>query len=196
VGNEFSDRLISNFEFMLPRSQSLVVQFLTRLPMSATMMRMTMKHIAIIVLALSANMAIAQQSEESTLTVVVEDQAGAVIPGAHVTATAQATGTRIYALTDTNGQAIVHLEHGNYELKVQARGFEAWEDKVVELNAVMQRTVNLEFGHLVECGPCIDTMIPEIPLEHPGLTADLPPISIQNEFFPPLKLLRHRSHWF
>jgi len=77
--------------------------------------------IALIALALSAGTALAQEQVQTTLTVVVTDTSGARIPGALIVASNQTTGLRFERATDGTGQAIVYLDKGTYELRVQAQ---------------------------------------------------------------------------
>jgi hypothetical protein len=77
---------------------------------------------------------------------------------------------------------------------VQARGFQLFQEKDVEVKAEMQRDVTLLIG-INECGPCVTPDIPEIPLERQAVAAELPLIPMQ-QFVPPAKPIRRRPHWF
>jgi hypothetical protein len=86
--------------------------------------------LAILFLAATAAMA---QSDRSTITGVLTDETGAVIPGAAVEAVNQATGLK-YATT-SNGvgiYALPALPVGPYEVSVTAKGFrtEGWQGPV------------------------------------------------------------------
>jgi hypothetical protein len=157
---------------------------------------MTSAHIAALAIALCAFPALTQEHTEGTLTVVVMDQSGAVVPGARISATALETRAHFEATADANGQAVVHLDQGNYELMVQARGFQTWEEKNIEVNAELQRTVTLLVGQVV-CGPCVvvDPVIPEIPSEHPQRAEEIPLVPVP-QFVLSARPLRHRWRWF
>jgi len=73
---------------------------------------MAVVQIAAIALALAACTALAQEHARETLTVVVTDQTGARISGAHIVATDQATGSQLDAAADATGQAVVQLDQG------------------------------------------------------------------------------------
>lgn len=152
--------------------------------------------IAAIALAFSACTALAQQLALGTLplTVTVEDQSHAPIPGARIVASARASGVRFEAISNGNGQAVIHLVQGGYDLKVLANGFRTWEDKDIEVIAEIKRTAIL----VVEShtGPVvIAEERPRIQLEDQPLSAEIPLIPLQ-QFIPPARLLRHRRHWF
>jgi protocatechuate 3,4-dioxygenase beta subunit len=62
----------------------------------------------------------AQQSATSTLTGIITDPNGAVIPGAQVTATQRATGMRRETTTNDEGlYVLTNLAPGEYDVKVQ-----------------------------------------------------------------------------
>ena len=96
---------------------------------------------------LSAGLALGQAT--GTLTGVVSDPSGAVVPGAKVTATNQATGV---ALTQTTTSAGVYnfqaLIPGNYTLKVVAPGFQSYVSKnnVLTSDHVTGLNVTLKVG--------------------------------------------------
>jgi Carboxypeptidase regulatory-like domain len=88
------------------------------------MMPMRSTRIAVVAIALIACTARAQEPEQATLTVLVTDQTGALIPGAYVVASNEATGARFEAKANASGAAVVLLNHGVYVLRVEAKAFE------------------------------------------------------------------------
>jgi hypothetical protein len=155
--------------------------------------RVIASRIAVFALALSSCTALAQKHAKVTLTVVVTDQSGAIIPGAYIAATNQATGSRFEAPSDANGQAVVDLNEGTYKLTVTARGFQQYTEKDAALRAETHKKVVLSISNLVECGPCV-SLIPvadvrEIPSEHQPIAAEIPLIPMQ-QFVPLAKPYR------
>jgi hypothetical protein len=151
--------------------------------------------IDVIALALCACTALAQQPARGILSVVVKDQSGAVIPGAHIVASVQAKGARFEAIANGNGQAVVYLDQGSYYLKVWARGFKTWEDKEVEVNAETYRAVTLiaPDDHWGEAWVTSDSI--GIPQEHQVLATEISLIPMQ-QYVPPAKPLHHKRRWF
>lgn len=79
--------------------------------------------ILFVMILLSSGSSFAQETS-ATLLGVVSDNAGAVVSGATVMATAQATGLKWSAITDSNGQyRIPLLQAGSYILTVEADKF-------------------------------------------------------------------------
>ena len=147
---------------------------------------------AVIALALCACSALAQEPSKGKLTVVVTDRSGAVFPGARIAVTMAMTGMPVEATTDASGQAVLHLAQGSYELKVQAKGFESWEESKVEVTSETQRAVVLR---VASTGCPISVQAPEIPLERQALAAEIPLVPMQ-QFAPTARRPRHRPHWF
>jgi len=121
------------------------------------MLHMVMARIAAIILLFSACAVFAQTPALSTLTVVVTDQSGANVPGAHIKATAKANGERFEAIADARGKAVIQLCQGSYELTVQSEGFKTWDEKEVKVNVETQRSVILLIGD--GCTICV---IPDV----------------------------------
>ena len=72
------------------------------------------------------------------------DQAGAVLPGATVTATNTGTGVARNAITNAEGlYSIPALDRGNYDLSVELSGFATASKKAVEV--VTGSTVTIDF---------------------------------------------------
>ena len=93
------------------------------------------------------------QLDRGTLTGVVLDSSGALIPGARVTVTNAATGVSHTAVTTSAGQYTVpNLPPGTYDLTFEAPGFKRLVVRGVELGATEVRRVDarLEVGAVVE----------------------------------------------
>lgn len=161
------------------------------------MFPMAAARIAAVALALFSGTALSQQPERVSLTVRVTDQSGALIPGAHVTATKADSGLRSEAIADpagpTTGQATLNLEPGIYTLRVHARAFKYLEEKNIELRSATRRTYALPIDdiHLPCTLPCEPILFLEIPAEHPQLSAQLPLLPLQ-QLTPPARRLGHR----
>ncbi|HET6896880.1 MAG TPA: carboxypeptidase-like regulatory domain-containing protein, partial [Vicinamibacteria bacterium] len=101
----------------------------------------------LVVLGLSGPSAWAQYS--STLEGTVSDQSGAVVPGATVSTTNEATGVSQHVLTTSAGYyRFPALAGGVYTLKVSLTGFKNWTRNSVRLESTQTRAVNvtLEVG--------------------------------------------------
>jgi hypothetical protein len=85
----------------------------------------------------------------SDLTGIVTDQTGAVVAGASITLTDQATGTEHATTSSSTGlYDIAGLNPGNYNLKVSAKGFESFVQNgiVVNVSATFRVDVKLTVG--------------------------------------------------
>src|SRR5580698_5913639 len=70
------------------------------------------------------------QSERGTITGVVTDSSGAVVPGAKVTVTNPQTNVPLDATTNQTGEYTVpSLEPGVYNVRVDKQGFRSTEEK-------------------------------------------------------------------
>lgn len=66
----------------------------------------------------------AQQAANATLTGTVADQHGALVPGVKITATHVATGAKRETTTNSDGIYVFsNMSPGDYELRIEARGF-------------------------------------------------------------------------
>ena len=155
---------------------------------------MVAARIAAICLALASCTALSQQPANTSITVTVTDQTGAVILGARVWATKQASSSRLEATVDTSGHAILTLEPGRYDLRVQARAFKTWEEHNVEVATDLHRTVSLAIDQQLPCMVCVESEL--ISADHPQLTAEVASIPMQQlaQLAVPSKRLRSRSH--
>jgi len=158
-------------------------------------MRMAAARIAAIAIVLISCTVLSQKPAMNSITVTVADQTGAVIPGASVRATKQASGFRLEATSDANGLAILNLEPGRYDLRVQARGFKTREEDDVGVATDLRRTVTLAIGdQQLPCTlPC--DFPPLVPVEHLQLASEVPLIPMQ-QLTVRSKQLRAKSHWF
>src|SRR6266446_7697338 len=85
------------------------------------------------------------QGESATLSGTVEDQNGALIPGAAVTAVNTATTLERKATTDSNGRyTFPLLPPGTYIVRVQAQGFTPVENRNVVLNVGDQKALQIQ----------------------------------------------------
>ena len=95
------------------------------------------------------------QSGRGTLTGVVKDATGALVPGAEVTIINKANGTEVKATTTSTGvYRAPYLEPGTYQVTATLKGFKAAvRDNVPVL---LTQTVTLDFT--LEVGEVTDTV--------------------------------------
>jgi hypothetical protein len=108
---------------------------------------------AIGVLALMSSPAYAQGGATSSITGVVTDSAGGVIPGATVVVTSNATGTKFEAVTNSSGAyAVPAISAGTYSVSVTLAGFKnvVVTDVRVQIGAPTTVNARLDVGNLVE----------------------------------------------
>ena len=89
----------------------------------------------------------------STVTGIVTDQTGAVVPGANVLVTDAATGIARTTVTDASGlYTIAGLNAAHYNLKVTAKGFQTYvrKDVVVNISMTFRVDVKLAVGNASE----------------------------------------------
>src|SRR5579884_1984441 len=92
----------------------------------------TLGRVLLILLAMATAFA---QLNTGSITGVVHDPTGAVIPGAKVTLTDTARGFTYPYVTDANGRYIFNqLQPGAYSLRVEANGFTPYERTDITLN--------------------------------------------------------------
>jgi hypothetical protein len=107
--------------------------------------------LAACVLAISSTLAFAQGT--SSITGVVRDSAGGVIPGATVVITNTATGATFEAVTGTNGNYnVVALQAGTYSVSATLAGFKTAQVNNLRVAIGVPATANLtlEVGQLTE----------------------------------------------
>ncbi len=107
----------------------------------------------------------AQQSATATLSGVVTDPNGALLPGAQVTATQKATGVERSTTTDDAGlYVITNLPPGEYEVKIQAKGFAA---KVSQSLIMLQVGQSIKLDATLEIDPKLENVTVDLVAEMP-----------------------------
>ncbi|MFN7946567.1 MAG: TonB-dependent receptor [Blastocatellia bacterium] len=113
-----------------------------------------MKRLLLLLMLLSALLLPASgQATRGSLTGVINDNTGAVVPDATVTIRNNATGEELRATTDSQGTFnFPSLSPGRYALKIEAKGFKRAEvqDVVIEVSTPARVNVGLEVGELSE----------------------------------------------
>ena len=98
---------------------------------------MYLSFVAVAVMILAALPAAAQLAGKGAITGTVSDPTGAVVPGATVIATNDATGVAVSATSASAGEfTISPLDAGIYTVSVKAPGFESIVQKDVHVNAL------------------------------------------------------------
>ena len=103
--------------------------------------------LAIMVLLSSGMMAplSAQTSNTGTVTGVVKDEKGGLVPGASVKLVNTGTNAERSAVTSSDGiYEITQLVPGNYRLEVEAKGFSRYVQEPVVVNVLQRTTVNAD----------------------------------------------------
>ena len=103
--------------------------------------------------ALLFALALSAQTPRATITGRVVDPTAAVIPGATVVATEQATGVEYRTATsDTGNYVLQQLPVGRYDVSVDATGFRRYLQKDIQINVAQTLTLNvtLEVGQTSE----------------------------------------------
>ena len=103
------------------------------------------RHIAVIIALLAGSGALyAQVAPTESITGVVTDKAGAVVPGAAVLVTNQATGVSRTLTTDSSGfYSAESLSVGSYTVAISKPGFESNVTKGIGLNPGQRRANNI-----------------------------------------------------
>src|SRR5262249_10224144 len=111
------------------------------------------RFIAVLAVALCATLPVAAQVLYGSLTGVVQDSAGAVVPGATVKVRNAGTSQEFSAQTnDAGGYTFSNLVSGTYELTFSANGFRPVTRRgiVITVNTVRREDVSLEIGAVTE----------------------------------------------
>jgi hypothetical protein len=113
------------------------------------------RRISFLLLALCVLMsaAVAMASTTGSITGIVTDASGAVVPGATVTATNEDTGVASVVQTDGAGfYNFPNLVVGNYDLTVEQKGFKSYAQNAIRIdaNTVFRADVKLELGEVSE----------------------------------------------
>src|SRR2546426_2940110 len=109
--------------------------------------------VAVLAVALTATLPVAAQVLYGSLTGVVQDSAGAVVPGASVKVRNADTSQEFTAQTnDAGGYTFSNLVSGTYELTFSASGFRPVVRRgiVITVNTVRREDVGLEVGQVNE----------------------------------------------
>src|SRR5215213_6333042 len=127
------------------------------------------------ILVTSVSISVYAQGATATLSGVVTDQTGAVIPGANIAVISIAQGFQRTAITNDEGIFIVPLlPPGNYTVKAEHEGFTPAEFRDVILNVNDQRTIKipLKVGNVSQSVDVLDSpaLIDESPAV--GTTVD------------------------
>ena len=94
---------------------------------------------------LSSRPALGQGTNTGTITGVVTDPTGAVVPGVAITLTDATTATRLTTVTNSEGQyVLVNVQPGTYNLTSTKVGFSKDEVKAVIVSVGSQTTVNFK----------------------------------------------------
>ncbi len=96
-------------------------------------------------LLMSVGVCIAQST--ATLSGVITDASGAVVPGAHVKVHSTATGLDREVITDGDGlYAVPSLQPGEYQVQVSAAGFSLYTVQKVNLNVDQKASLNAQLA--------------------------------------------------
>jgi hypothetical protein len=91
----------------------------------------------------TASSVLGQTSNSGTVTGVVKDEKGGLVPGANVTLTNLGTNAERTAVTSSDGvYEISQLVPGNYRLTVEAQGFSKYVQEPVVVNVLQRTTIN------------------------------------------------------
>jgi len=101
-----------------------------------------------IIFCLASCLPVFSQTRGGQANGTVTDASGAVVPGATVTLTNQATNIQSTATSNSNGYYVfVNVQPGNYQLKVEKAGFKAVESSfVVAVNQAVTQNMVLDVG--------------------------------------------------
>jgi outer membrane receptor protein involved in Fe transport len=103
--------------------------------------------LAILVIALSGMTAplSAQTSNTGTVTGVVKDEKGGLVPGASVKLVNTGTNSERTTVTSSDGiYEVTQLVPGNYRLEVEAKGFSKYIQEPVVVNVLQRTSVNVD----------------------------------------------------
>jgi len=103
--------------------------------------------------ALAAPLTLIAQASLGTITGLISDTTGAVVPGAKVSARNTATGVQTGTVSSSTGNyTIPNLPVGPYELSVTVAGFKSWSREGIALssNDHLRVDATLEVGQLTE----------------------------------------------
>jgi len=116
-------------------------------------MHRPISQVAVFLLILAAATALAQVETSTSISGLVRDSSGALVPGATVTIKNQATGAERTAKTNSAGFYVFpSVAPGTYDITVTMEGFKRAEvkDRVAQVTAPAQVDVVLEVGQVTE----------------------------------------------
>ena len=124
------------------------------------------------------------QQLTGTISGTAYDQAGAVIPGAHITLKNQASGDVRTSITDGSGFfSIASVQPATYTLTITASGFTTWQEPGVVMNLGDNRAVpniKLEVGGVSSTVEVISGENAVVPLDTPEVSTTLNQTMIDN----------------
>jgi hypothetical protein len=121
----------------------------------------------------------AQTSEQSNLTLRVQDASLAFIPNATIHVVS-AVGAVNELRSDPRGQAAIRLDPGEYVLSVSAVGFQSWKSSA-RLTPGLDRSIAVQLRVGATCSPCLTVSEPvEIPFEHYAPIVELPSLPLES----------------
>ncbi len=101
-------------------------------------------HLVLCMLLLATTSSLFGQAGRGAISGLITDSSGAIIPGATVTATVTATGTKLTATSTAAGiYSFVSLSPGTYEVSVSQKGFDTTVRKGVIVTVDQTTTANL-----------------------------------------------------
>ncbi len=115
---------------------------------------------------------------EATLSGVVQDTSGGILPGVNITVTHQGTGLTRDAVSDERGEfTLPALPPGSYGIKLELSGFKTYESRGLTLSAgqTVRQSYSLEVGTLAETV----TVVEEAPLIQTSTTAQVQTIGAE-----------------
>ena len=123
--------------------------------------------VAALAFALSTG-ALSAQSTLGTITGLVTDSTGAVIPSAVVAATNTATGVRVQTVSSSTGNYVIpSLQVGPYEVSVAVSGFKTFSRSGINLSS----NDNIRVDVVLEVGQTSDRVV---------VTAEAPPLKTES----------------
>jgi hypothetical protein len=121
-----------------------------------------------IVLLLLATLTVSAQIYTGSVTGVVDDPSGAVVPGARITLTETSRNYNYSATTDATGRySLRSLPPGTYTLRVESAGFSPFQrtNIVVDVNGNVQANASLNIKVVGESIAVVDTSAPLLQTE-------------------------------
>jgi hypothetical protein len=121
--------------------------------MGGKMLRVWFVYTILFACALALSFSAFAQTEGATMSGVISDPHGAVVPDVDVVATRIETGTALRTTTNKAGiYVFANLQPGHYHLEVHKPGFKAIAIKEIELNVQdkLERNFSLEIGSVSE----------------------------------------------